>query len=171
MVVIPQVRDLLSSTVSSEGQEAGLAGQSLGCCSRNAGPWLHRLGCAELLTSGEVVRRVAGRIYVPPGLKIRRPVTSWISATLVPTKTLNRHDSDWSQLSTVVESVQCTVCLMSKVSSFLISLASWAPVTTAQSSSLSIDCCFLGVTRDLAMMKVTWTLAWVSSDRRYATEL
>lgn len=152
--VSAQTAVFLNFVLSSPGGSEGLAGHSLGGCSRKCGPWIHHLGPISSFRFFPLVGSSAGFQAVSTYFHDSRLVSSQTSVTLVPTNTLKWQNSECCLWSTVVESVQYVTSWMSRVSSFERSFASWAPFSAAQSSNHGFECCFLGVTRDLARRQV-----------------
>lgn len=107
----------LSSEGSAGLMESGTEGHSCGGERRKAGPWIHRFGVASLARVLPLVKSSAGLFTVSTYRQVCEAVRSWISETLVPTKTLYLQDSDVNQVRTVVESVQRYVSVMLRVSS------------------------------------------------------
>lgn len=131
------------STVRSSGQESGLR-------RRKDGPWLHLFGTVSSFRFFPRVTSSAGFLPESTYLQECLSVSSCISATRVPTKTLNRQDSDLSQVSTVVESDHRTVWSILRVSSLSSTYESCAPVSAAQSSNRGMEWNCLGATLERA---------------------
>lgn len=96
-------------TEHGSSELGGVLGHSSGGHNRKDGPSLHRLGLDRSAKVLPWVRSSAGLASELTYLQASEPVSSCTSAIMVPTKTLNRQESDCSQLSTVVESVQSAI--------------------------------------------------------------
>lgn len=88
---------------------------------------------------------------------------SCISATRLPTKILNRQETDWSHVRTVMKSVHIITWQIGRVRI----LASCVPVSAAHNSRQWIDFFFFGANLDMAVRKAISMLLLGCSVPRY----
>lgn len=143
MAVKPQKADFLGSLSWLVVVSGCISGHLLGVLLRNFGPLYHLLSHPMSQIDMPFVMSSAGLSCDSTYLQVSDSVSSCISATLVPTNTLNRQDCDSSQLNTVLESDHRVMLWMGKVSSVLKTLASCAPDSATHNSRRGTVCCFL----------------------------